>query len=148
MDKTANKRQFKGGPDAGNKTRFSSDRQPTGKAKSQGKLKSKFGTDLAKAILRMGFIGNKDSDIKKRACEYFGISANDLSIDAMLDFRQIEKAVQKADTHAYKAIKERAYGLPKQKTEVTGKDDEALFQPFNDKQVDKLIESLRKSKNV
>lgn len=114
---------------------FSADNQPSGKAKSEGKAAAKRGRELTKALLELTFTGAKDSPLKKAIAEYFGVPAEDLTIEMMMNMRQMEKAIQKADTFAYNAVMARAFGMPKQQTEVTGKDG----QPIGGTKVVKLI---------
>jgi len=95
-------------------TPFTKERQPSPAAKSAGWAKRKRGMELAKAVLNLAFKGKKDSQVKKEASEYFGIPQKDITVEMMLLFRQAEKAIQKGDTQAFRAVMERAFGLPKQ----------------------------------
>jgi hypothetical protein len=151
--KTTNKRQQgsspkprgrhgKMGPDTG--VKFSKDYQPSGAAKSAGKLAKKRGQELAKAVLELTFKGMKDSGLKKLAAEYFGIDEKEITIEMMLLFRQAEKAIQKADTNAFNAYMNRAFGMPKQETELSG----PPLMPFSDKQVTDIIKALRENKRT
>jgi hypothetical protein len=99
---------------------FSSTRQPTPQAKSNGLLKKKTGVELARAILQLSFEGAKDSPLKKAAADYFKISEQEITVEMMLMFRQAEKAVQKGDTRAFEAVMDRAFGKPKQETKING----------------------------
>jgi hypothetical protein len=127
---------------------FTSERQPSPEAKSAGWMRKLKGQQLARAVLELAFKGATDSKIKQQATEYFGIPEDQLTVEMMLHFRQAEKAIQKADTQAYNAIMARADGLPKQQTELTGKDGEPLNQPLTDSQVDKIISALRETKTT
>jgi hypothetical protein len=111
---------------------FSSTRQPTPQAKSNGLLKKKTGVELARAILQLSFEGAKDSPLKKAASDYFKISEQEITVEMMLMFRQAEKAVQKGDTRAFEAVMDRAFGKPKQDLHATVKADVNLSDlPIN-----------------
>lgn len=97
-----------------NGVKFSKENQPSGEAKSAGKMKKKKGMELAKAVLDLSFKGMKNSELKKAAAEYYGIDESEITVEMMLLFRQAEKAIQKADTHAFVALMDRAHGKPKQ----------------------------------
>lgn len=99
---------------------FNSERQPTPEAKSLGWKKKRQGRELAKAVLELAFKGMKNSELKKAAAEYFSIAEHEITVEMMLLFRQAEKAIQKADTAAFRAVMERAHGLPKQDIELSG----------------------------
>lgn len=100
---------------------FSKENQPSAEAKKAGWAKKKRAQELAKAVLELSFKGMKDSKLKQQAAEYFGIPQKELTVEMMLLFRQAEKAIQKADTQAFNAIMDRAFGKPKEKVEVDAK---------------------------
>jgi hypothetical protein len=102
------------------KNPFSKEYQPSSEAKKKGWAKKKTAQELAKAVLELSFKGMKDSGLKKTAAEYFGIPEKVLTVEMMLLFRQAEKAIQKADTQAFNAIMDRAFGKPKEKVELGG----------------------------
>jgi len=137
---TSNKPQRNGGPGklrgakdgvpfgkAGQAGNDRTQKQPSKEAKKNGWLKKKKGLELVQAVFELSFIGMKDSQLKKAAAEYFGLPQKEISAEMMLVFRQVEKAIQKADTHAFNAVMDRAYGKPKQP--LTGAGDTPLFQP-------------------
>ena len=97
---------------------FSTKNQPSSEAKKAGWAKKKRAMELAKAVLDLQFKGMKNGELKKMAAEYFGVQSKDITVEMMLLFRQAEKAIQKADTHAFNAIMDRAFGKPKEKVEV------------------------------
>lgn len=107
-------------------TPFSKEYQPTPEAKRLGWLKKKRGPELAKAILDLAFHGMRDSELKKQAAQYYGIDQADVTVEMMLLFRQAEKAIQKADTQAFNAIMDRAFGKPKEKFEHSGPNDKPI----------------------
>lgn len=112
------------GPDTGKK--FSKDYQPSAASKKAGWAKKRKGQELVQAILQEAFKGMKDSKLKQQAAEYFGIAQKNVTVEMMLHFRQAEKAIQKADTQAYSALLDRAFGKPKDKMELTGKDGRSI----------------------
>jgi hypothetical protein len=94
--------------------------QPTGVAKSNGWLKKKTGMELAKAILNLTFNDVPISPfLKQRVAEFYSIDVDDVTVETVLHFKQIEKA-SKGDTYAYQAFMNRALGMPKQVTEEIG----------------------------
>lgn len=134
-EKTTNKRP----PLQGKK--FSKEYQPSGEAKSKGKVKSR----LLKDILEMAFVGPKGGRLKKAAAAYLDIQEEDLTVEDILHIRQIQVAVSKQNTFAYNSIMNRVYGLPKQKTELTGKDGQDLFSEKTDEDLKNLLtETLSK----
>lgn len=88
--------------------------QPSREAKRNGWAKKKRAQELAKAVLDLAFKGMEDSNLKSKAAEYFGVPEKKITVEMMMLFRQAEKAIQKADTPAFKAVMERAHGMPKQ----------------------------------
>ena len=93
---------------------------PSGAAKSAGWAKKKTGIELAKAILNLTF---NDIPIqpflKQRVAEFYGIDTDEVTVETVLHFKQIEKASQ-GDTYAYSTFMNRALGMPKQVTEEIG----------------------------
>lgn len=108
---------------------FTKKNQPTSEQKKAGWAKKKRAQDLAKAVLDLSFKGMKDSLLKKQAAEYFGVPEKELTVEMMLLFRQAEKAIQKADTPAFNAIMDRAFGKPKEKVEVDARVTDLSSQP-------------------
>lgn len=108
-----------------NGVKFTPENQPPPENKSAGILRKKAGKELAKAVLELAFKGMANSDLKQLAAAYFGIEdPEQVTVEMMLIFRQAEKAIQKADTAAFKAVMERAHGLPTQ--QITGPDDKDI----------------------
>lgn len=105
---------------------FSSENQPPPSVKSTGQLKRKRNADLAKAMLQLPFKGNLDGKLRKAISEYFGVKEKDITVEMMMTYRQIEKAIQKADTNAFNTIMDRAHGKVKQKHELTGENGSPL----------------------
>jgi hypothetical protein len=104
---------------------FTSKRQPTKEQLKAGWAKKRKAAELVKAIFELQFKGLKNSELKKMAAEYFGVNEEDITIEMMLIFRQTEKAIQKADTQAFNAVMNRAYG---NKVDITT-NDESINQP-------------------
>lgn len=104
-------------PKYGEATQFSETNQPTGVVKSIGWAKRRTGLELVKYALETNFKGKAGSELKKASAQYFGISEDDITVEMMLIFRQIEKAISESDTPAFKAVMERAFGMPKQQIE-------------------------------
>lgn len=105
---------------------FTSENQPSPEAKRAGWLKKKRGPELAKAILDLAFKGQKNQKLKKAAATYFGLPETEITNEMMLLFKQAEKAIQYADTQAFNAFMDRAYGKPKEKLEHSGPDDKPI----------------------
>lgn len=102
---------------SGNPTqKFTSKNQPTGAAKSFGKLKKKRGVELIKTILELEAKDN--SAIKQQAADYFAIPANQITIETLLILRQVQKAIEKSDGPAFNSIMDRLYGKAAQSSQV------------------------------
>lgn len=99
---------------------FSSTNQPSTEARRRGKLKKKFAADLAQSILQMAFTGAVDGELKKKIALFFKVKEKDITIEMMMIFRQMEKAINRRDTMAFQAVMDRAYGKPKIMVENTG----------------------------
>jgi hypothetical protein len=97
-------------------TRFSKDRQPSPEAKSKGKRKSK----LLSELLELSFGGKNQVKMRKAAAMYLGIPESEITIEDVMNFRQIEKSISKSNTFAYNSVMDRAFGKPKQVTEEVG----------------------------
>jgi hypothetical protein len=96
--------------DHGVATRFSASNQPTPEAKKEGHMKRR----MLKDMLEMTFTGPKGGKLLKAAAAYMGIPEDELTVEDMLHFRQIERAIGKSNTFAYMAVMDRAYGKPVQ----------------------------------
>lgn len=93
---------------------WSSTNQPSPEAKSRGAKKKRALRDLMQICTGSTFNDAQKVSFQKNAALYFGIPESKITIEMMMDFRQIEKAIMKADTYAYNSLKEWAYGSPKQ----------------------------------
>ena len=96
---------------------FSSDYQPSGEAKSRGWRKSK----LLKDILDMAWNGRSGAKLRATAAEYLNIPEDQLTVEDLMNFRQIELAIKKQNTFAYTAVMDRAHGKPVQPVQEQGK---------------------------
>lgn len=96
--------------------------QPSPESKKAGWAKRKLAIGIAKALMERGFVGEAGGKLKAAAARYLDLPEEEVTVELMLHFRQIEKAIKKSDTQAYNAFMNRAYGLPKQKMEHSGED--------------------------
>ncbi len=93
--------------------RFSSEYQPDPNNKAIG-IRKRF---ALRDLLRMstGAIKTaKGEDLRLKIALAFGVEVEDVNHEMLMDFKQIEIAVKKGDTAAYKAVKEFTYGKPRQ----------------------------------
>ena len=105
---------------------FSSDNQPSGELKSEGKRKARLLKDLLAITVSKKIGTNEEKEWVRLAAKYFQIPEDEIDIQQLLHFRQIQRALTKSDTYAYTAVMDRAFGKPKQQTELTGKDGETM----------------------
>ncbi len=122
MAKTVIKPSKKVSPRSGlpapNGPKYSKENQPSPEAKKAGWAKKRAGKLLSQFILEQGYKGLKDSALRKGMAEYFNVPEDKITVEMMMTFRQIEKAITKADTEAFKAIMDRAHGKPVQENIV------------------------------
>lgn len=103
----------------GNKaTQFTSDKQPSGEAKSEGHKRKL----LLKEISEQLVSGEALNDLKPLA-RYLGVSENEIDIETLMHLRQIEKAIKEQDTRAYNAVMDRLKGKPEQSIDHTTKNE-------------------------
>jgi ribosomal 50S subunit-associated protein YjgA (DUF615 family) len=110
-----------------NGKKFSKDYQPSGENKSKGKAKSR----LLKDLLEMAFVGAKGAKLRKAAAAYMNLPEETITLEDMMHYRQIEKAISKSNTFAYQAVLDRAYGKP--------------VQPIEDESPKKIIVTIKKN---
>lgn len=103
----------------GEKTQFSSLRQPTTEQRKEGWRRKRRGAELARAVLDLYFRGKENSKLKKEAAEYFDVPIDDISVEAMMLFKQVQRAMERGDTAAFNAVMDRAFGKAKQPTEIS-----------------------------
>lgn len=116
--------------------------QPSPEALSNAKKLKAKGRELAKAILSLKYKGLANSDLRKQMSDYFEVPEDELTIDMMIDFRQIEKAIGKSDTPAAKFIKESAYGQPKQETDLNVKGQGIVLNIVADEKEKKILDGI------
>ena len=119
--KSANKRQKNPNftPAIGASTQFSDTVQPSSESKKSGWARRKHGAELVRLILDRKYIGKQDGVLRKAVAEYFQVDEKEITVEQIMIFRQAEKAIAESDTAAFKAVIERAFGAPKQETELT-----------------------------
>ena len=116
---------------------FSADNQPSCELKSEGKRKATLLKDLLSISTSKQFGPDEQNNYGRLTSEYLGIPEEKVDIQMIMHFRQIQRAISKSDTYAYTAVMDRAFGKPKQQTEITGKDGQTLqavapiFQVYN-----------------
>lgn len=93
-------------------TRFSKDNQPDPEKIKAASFKRKRGRELIKAILELPFAGD-DPAVRLNAAIYFGCTPDVITVEMMMVFKQIMRAVQSGDSYAHELIMQRAYGKPK-----------------------------------
>lgn len=84
------------------------------------------GKKLIDAMMEQTFNGAPNSKLKALAAAYLGVPEEEISNDVMATFRQMEKAIQKADTYAYNSLQDRRFGKPKERHEHSGPGDQPI----------------------
>lgn len=103
----------------GNKaTQFTSDKQPSGKAKSEGHKRKLLLKEIAAQIVS----GEALNDLKPLA-RYLGIPEDKIDIETLMHISQIDKAIKEQDTRAYIAVMDRLIGKPEQSIDHTTKNE-------------------------
>jgi len=75
------------------------------RAKKQRKL-------ILKDILELNL--NENEKVAAKIAKAYGVDAKDITLEAAMDFMQVNKAIESKDTQAYNAVKDRVYGKPTQ----------------------------------
>ena len=129
---------------------FSSTNQPNQEQKEKIKrtrVKNKVNRDMLRDMLSMPYKFDPESKVGVELKKSFGEKKFEkLTAGQLMILKQMNRAILQGNTHAFTTLWNQAFGLPKQITELTGKDGETLNQPFTDNQVDKLIMALRENK--
>lgn len=93
---------------------FTSENQPSGKAKSMGKKKRLVLKDIASQIVK----GEAIKDLKPLA-EYMGIQESEIDVETLMHLSQMSRAIKEQDTRAYNAVMDRLKGKPRQEIDHT-----------------------------
>lgn len=105
---------------------FGKDNQPSGAAKSAGRMKAKRNRELMQYILSRSWKANRmNREFHDKIIEMTGLTEqelDDLTYEGMLYLAQTIKAIKQGDTQAANLILERAFGKPIQKLEFEGSD--------------------------
>lgn len=129
---------------------FSSTNQPNAEQKEKirrTREKKKVNRDILRDMLSMPYKFDPDSNVGKELKKSFGDKKFEkLTVGQLMILKQMNKAILGGNTQAFTTLWNQAFGLPKQVTELTGKDGEAITQPLNDSQVDRIIQALRDGK--
>lgn len=91
---------------------FTKENQPTSEQKKAGWAKRRILKDLLDITTGATF-NNSTTDYRALTAKYLGIPPEEVTVRMVMDFRQVEKAIMKADTPAYVAVMDRAFGKPK-----------------------------------
>ncbi len=85
--------------------------------------------------------------VASKIAKAYGVDAKDISLEAAMDFMQVNKAIESKDTQAYNAVKDRAYGKPKQ--EIQQSIDVASTPTTNSiEEVEALLGEIAKTDNT
>jgi len=103
----------------GNKaTQFTSDKQPSGKAKSEGHKRKLLLREIAEQLVS----GEALNDLNPLA-RYLGVPQDEIDLETLMHLKQIEKAIKEQDTRAYNAVMDRLKGKPAQSIDHTTKNE-------------------------
>ncbi len=113
MDKRAKNIEGKG-------VRFTSTKQPTGRAKSEGKMRAKFTRERIKELLAAQYNFSANSKVRVQLETAFGkqVIAN-ADAGTLAIMQQINLAILKGDTMAAREILNQAFGMPKETVSQT-----------------------------
>lgn len=85
-------------------------RQKGGIASVESRRKKKQRKLILKDILELTL----NEKVASKIAKAYGVDAKDISLEAAMDFMQVNKAIESKDTQAYNAVKDRVYGKPTQ----------------------------------
>lgn len=105
-------------------TKFTSDKQPSRKAKSRGWKRKLLLKDIASQIVK----GQALNDLKPLA-DYLGIEEDKVDVETLMHLSQMSKAIKEQDTRAYNAVMDRLKGKAKQEIDHTTK-GESMNKPL------------------
>lgn len=106
--------------------KFTSDNQPDPSKQKATKAKKRFTRQLMADLIEQKYKFGPDSAVKKQLVEAFGPKAASLTAAEIMVLKQVQKAILKADTPAFKAIMDQTIGLPKQALEHSGPDGQPI----------------------
>lgn len=89
---------------------FTSENQPDVENVKKGQRRYYATRDLLRTVV--GKLPGTPKDLIKKIAAAYGVSEKDVDVNMIMDFQQIQKAVQEKDTQAYKAVKVFAFGRP------------------------------------
>lgn len=112
-------------------TPFTSENQPSGKAKSEGKRKKRLLKDLAQALVSGDRLEKCKSIAEKVGLD---LSDDEFSLEVAMTLKQIEKAIDAGDTQAFNAAMDRLVGKPQQKIDLSTREEKPPI--FNDNGLD------------
>jgi hypothetical protein len=114
-EKSANRPKTGKGAMNGHETgpAWTSENQPSPEAKKKGWAKRRTLLQLLE-LATLNKLPGSEIEWRQRVADAMGIPENEVTVANIMEFRQIEKAIKKADTAAFTAIYDRAYGRPKQ----------------------------------
>jgi len=106
-------------------TQFTKDKQPSNKAKSEGKRRAKALKDVCSQL-----VTGKSKEALESLAKYLGLEVDEIDIELALHLKQIQKALNEGDTKAYNSVMDRLKGRPKQEIDHTTKGDKIQDKQF------------------
>lgn len=94
--------------------RFSSEHQPSGKAKSNGWKRKKFKRELLQEMLDLKYTFPANSKVRQQLVDAFGDGVLKLTLGQIMSLQQAQKAILQGDSSAYTTIMNQLYGQPQQ----------------------------------
>ena len=96
--------------------KFTSDRQPSPEAKSEGWKKRRLLRDLADALIE----GEQLKELKELANNLgMPLENDEVTLEVAMSLKQVQKALLRGDTKAYNAVLDRLKGKPAQSIDHT-----------------------------
>lgn len=69
--------------------------------------------------------------VASKIAKAYGLDAKDITLEAAMDFMQVNKAIESKDTQAYNAVKDRVYGKPKQEIQQNNTHEQGSVLTLN-----------------
>lgn len=91
------------------KTQFSSENQPSAKAKSEGIKKKYLLKDISNQLLQ----GDSKKAMESLA-EYMGVDVDRIDVELAMHLKMMERALKEGDVKAYNSVMDRIKGKPVQ----------------------------------